>query len=296
MNYNIKGKEYTYTKKVRDTPWIREGFNGLVRQTFGFDFKPWHGAGFWGEHYIPHLLLDGERAVANVSVNVLPVKAFGQEWKVVQLGTVMTEPEYRGRGLSRFLMEMVKKQYDYDMMYLYANDNVLDFYPRFGFSKGQEYEYAVEKPLQSGTRCKIRQMDMAQKQDQQLLYEKAKEGNPFSEIQMQNRENIMMFYALLFEKENIYFLEEEQLAAVIERKGSRLFLKDIFGRTTEELDQVIRKIAWPGEEVVLGFAPKQKQGFRETECHQEDTTLFVLDSGTNLFEEYRTRFPVLSQA
>lgn len=48
----------------------------------------------------------------------------------------MTHPDYRGQGLAKKLLEHVIAKYEdqYDFLYLFANDTVLDFYPKFDLS------------------------------------------------------------------------------------------------------------------------------------------------------------------
>lgn len=82
----------------RDDPRLRQSFNRLARDTFGLDFEPWYQNGFWGGQYDPwSLLLDGEIA-ANVSVNRINCLLDGQRRQYLQLGTVMTRADLRGRG------------------------------------------------------------------------------------------------------------------------------------------------------------------------------------------------------
>ena len=85
--------------------------------------------------------MDGE-VVSNVSVNACNMNYKGKEVKLIQLGTVMTDTDHRGKGYARMLMEEVMKDYEgkVDGMYLFANDSVLEFYPRFGFMEGKEYQ------------------------------------------------------------------------------------------------------------------------------------------------------------
>ena len=54
----------------------------------------------------------------------------------------MTDEKYRNRGLIRQIMEEIDKDYSeiVDGIFLFANDEVLDFYPKFGFQKSGEYE------------------------------------------------------------------------------------------------------------------------------------------------------------
>lgn len=86
---------------------LRRTFNNLTRETFGFDFEQWYIDGYWQKRYIPYSLLDGDRVVANISVNDLNFLVMGEKKRYIQLGTVMTDKAYRGLGLSRALMERV---------------------------------------------------------------------------------------------------------------------------------------------------------------------------------------------
>jgi transposase len=58
--------------------------------------------GRYMEPYIDH-----DEVIANVSVSELQMLIEGQEVSALQIGTVMTHPEYRGKGLARKLMECV---------------------------------------------------------------------------------------------------------------------------------------------------------------------------------------------
>lgn len=128
-------------KQIRESAALRESFFSLARSTFDIDFSPWHAGGFWGERYIPYALAEGDRVVSNVSVNVLDVLYDGAPRRYVQLGTVMSDPAFRGSGLARRLMEAVLADWreKCDMLYLYANDTALDFYPKFGFERAVEH-------------------------------------------------------------------------------------------------------------------------------------------------------------
>ena len=108
-----RGKEkwsmdYTLVKQVRDNAPLRESFFALARRVFGLSFEEWHRAGWWTDRYVPYTMVyrDGS-AAANVSVNRIDTVWRGEALRLVQLGTVMTAPEHRGKGLARSLMEAV---------------------------------------------------------------------------------------------------------------------------------------------------------------------------------------------
>ena len=121
-------------------------FNELAQNTFSIDFSVWKNAGCTDGTYIPHSFVHEGRIIANVSVTKLDVIINQIEAKAIQIGTVMTDPSFRGQGLSRKLIEAVLKEYSYaELFYLFANDSVLDFYPKFGFVSSDEFLYCNEK-------------------------------------------------------------------------------------------------------------------------------------------------------
>lgn len=80
MEYVKKAdKLYSYTAKVKDNDKTRAAFNALTRQSYGFDFEGWHQNGYWKDRYQPHLLLDGEKVISNVSVNIIEFLLMGEK-------------------------------------------------------------------------------------------------------------------------------------------------------------------------------------------------------------------------
>src|SRR5579864_3812539 len=99
--------DYTFFKGYQKNDQLRAAFNRLAEKTFKITFEVWYKAGFWNEKYIPYTLFDKDRAIANVSVNIMDFNTLGKHKRYIQLGTVMTDEDYRNKGLSRFLMEKV---------------------------------------------------------------------------------------------------------------------------------------------------------------------------------------------
>ncbi len=127
-------------KQIRESAALRQSFFRWHRAPLKLTF-PLARQGLLGERYLPYALAEEDRIVSNISVNVLDVLYDGAPRRYVQLGTVMSDPAFRGRGLSRRLMEKVLADWrgNCDMIYLYANDTVLDFYPKFGFERFIEH-------------------------------------------------------------------------------------------------------------------------------------------------------------
>ena len=131
-------------KKIyKDDTAALNSFNELTQNTFGFDFVNWHAEGHFSEMYVPHVIMDGEKVVSNVSVNRMQFDVGGIIKNYIQLGTVMTDEAYKGKGFNRKIMEFILQEYadKVDGIYLFGNDSVLNYYPKFGFVPCEEYEY-----------------------------------------------------------------------------------------------------------------------------------------------------------
>ncbi len=294
----IKGEDYTLIADYRENEQYRQGLNQLTRKTYGFDFEDWYQAGYWRDRYIPYSLLHNGELVANVSCNTLDYLVNGERKSYLQIGTVMTEESYRGKGLSRALMEYVLKDYEgVELIYLYANDTVTDFYPKFGFLKAKEYVHS-KQVIRSGKQYPTRKLDMNTVEDRELLLNLVTDTLPVAGISMVDNPGLPMFYLTKFMRENIYYFEELQLAAVAEFEEGVLNLIDIFTPKDFVLEDIISSLMDREEmPVILGFTPKNADGFEIQPLTVEDSTFFVmgraLEAGNPLGYG---RFPLLSHA
>ena len=218
---------YDYRRGCLTDGALRASFNRLTREVFGFDFEKWHAQGYWTDSltsYRPNMLLDGGAVVANVSETRLRFSLDGRFYDCIQLGTVMTDPAYRGRGLSRRLMETVLAQ-DCDLFYLYANDSVLDFYPKFGFRRVREYAFSCAAPQSQGAAVRA---DMTDRSAREKLIARYAQGNPFSAVESDSQIGLLMFYCAGFMKDSVYFMDDLSAAAVAEYDGNTMTLCDVF--------------------------------------------------------------------
>ena len=135
--------DITIVKNIRDDAALRSSFNRLAEKTFDLNFENWYQNGYWKENYIPYAAVREGQVIANVSINPMTFSENGILHHYIQVGTVMTDSAFRGQGLCRLLMEAVEKDWAdrAEAIYLFANDTVLDFYPRFGFQRVQESRF-----------------------------------------------------------------------------------------------------------------------------------------------------------
>ena len=273
---------------------LRDSFNRLAEQTFGLNFEGWYQNGFWGDNYDPHsIVIDGE-VVSNVSVNRTDLVFGGRRYHILQLGTVMTAPEYRGRGLNRAIMEYIEREYaDADGIYLFANDTVVDYYPRFGFRPGREMAYC--KAVAASDTCRAEQVLMDGPAAWDRLA-KAMEKSTFREgCPMVGNPGLIFFYASQFMTDAVFHIPSLDAWVIAEQEGNSLTIHNIFADASVTVEEVAAAFAGV-EEICLGFAPVNTEGWESAELREEDTHFFVKGA---VFEEFQTRklrIPSLSHA
>ncbi|XXF80000.1 GNAT family N-acetyltransferase [Myxococcaceae bacterium GXIMD 01537] len=114
---------------------LQAAFCDYVPQVFRtVDFRRWCTWGEWNEDYRAFAVLEEGRVVANTSVTRMHLRVAGRDVTGYQLGAVGCVPSHRGRGLARVTMQAALDHCGDAPVLLFANKNVLSFYPRFGFT------------------------------------------------------------------------------------------------------------------------------------------------------------------
>ncbi len=130
--------DYKENKKFRNS------FNKLANLVFKIDFEKWYQKGFWDKRYKCYSIIENNAVISNVSITEMDIILNGNIQKAIQFGTVMTHPEFRGQGLAGQLMKTVIEEYEkkVDFFYLFPNNSVLDFYPKYGFIRSYDIYYS----------------------------------------------------------------------------------------------------------------------------------------------------------
>ena len=293
----LNGTNYGFAIDFKHNQDIRTSFNKLTAATFGFSLESWYQDGFWGDYYIPYSLLHNGEVVSNVSISKIEFDIEKERKTGIQIGTVMTSEKYRHRGLSKFLIEHVINKWkgQSDFIYLFANDSVLDFYPKFNFEVIEEYQ-----PYKSvdthHSKSSLRRLNIEDKTDRALLIETVNMSVPISKVSMRNNLSLTMFYCTSYKKNSIYYIEALRAIAIADFEGDTLFLHDVFSKDLIELNELIPFLSDDKtKKVILGFTPLNEMEFDKHLLMGEDT-LFMLKNGIGYFKNKHWMFPVLSHA
>ena len=258
----------------RDNESLRYYFNELAGKVFGgLNFEGWYWNGFWKDNYIPYSVVADGKIVSNVSVNTCDMNYDGRIVKLIQLGTVMTDPDYRGRGYARMLMEKIVEDYEnkVDGIYLFANDSVVDFYPKFGFRKSREFQFS--KAVNNDAERTAQLVPMSEKRDWDKMVQILNKTEQNAKMYMVSNSGLYMFYLSQFMQENTFYIADCDSYAIAEIESDTLILHAVIG--SGELDRVIAAFGKEIKKVILAFTPKDSTGYDKSVVAEEDTHLFV---------------------
>ena len=216
----------------RDQEGLRLSFNRLAQLTFGINFEAWYQKGAWDDSYTCYSFADGEEIVANVSMTAMTVLLNGNEVPALQIGTVMTHPDYRGLGLFKTLMEEalapLGKQ-DSGLVFLFANESVVNLYPKLGFSRSPFYRYETDVELAKLVRSpQLRKLDVFREEDWALLVRLAQSRSPLpAECSFSGSPSIFLWYCLNVFPDALYYAEDREVLLVYEWSEGKFDLMDI---------------------------------------------------------------------
>lgn len=108
--------------------------NSLLAPIF-LDFKFWYDLDLWDENYESYSIIENGEMLSNICLYKTEIIFEGKVCQALSMGGVATKEGHTGKGYSRILMEHILKKYNNTPIYLSANEDVIDFYPKFGFKQ-----------------------------------------------------------------------------------------------------------------------------------------------------------------
>ncbi|WP_419961944.1 GNAT family N-acetyltransferase [Psychrobacillus sp. BM2] len=292
-------EEMRFITNYKESEQLRESFFELANSVFGLNFKSWYQHGFWGVGYIPFSYVVDDKVVANVSINIIDFIIEGNQKRALQVGTVMTHPDYRNRGLSKSLMYKVLDEYKnmYDFIYLFANESVLDYYPKFGFEIVDEQQFSINFSSNQKSINRPLKLNITNEDDINFIFKFAKERIPISNrFSTVNAEGILMYYCLNVFCNDIYYLESEDVIIIYSEDGNRIDIFDIISKQKIDIHNILQKISGDGsKKVVFHYTPDYKGLIFESNPLKRAGTLFVKTGGNNSFPKH-VKHPITSEA
>ncbi|RQO74406.1 GNAT family N-acetyltransferase [Pedobacter sp. KBW06] len=294
---HIKDGKYILYINYQQDETLRLEFNRMTQEFWKFDFENYYQSGFWDDNCILYSLFDGDKIVSHTTVSL-----FENELKIlIQLGTVMTDIHYQKRGLSRFLMERIMCDFKgkHDGIFLFANETVLDFYPKFGLMPMSEFEcFFSVKSADFVSKLDKRRLNLDVPEDLRLFETCVDNAVPNSMFSTKNKA-MSFFYCYAYPemgfKDSIFFIDELNCVVVAQIEEEILYLIDIFAPNEISLKGLTGAFSdFSFEVVVFGFTPKETAGFHLRSYKEDDLQLFVSPELQRIFEKEQLRVNLLS--
>lgn len=291
MNIEIL-ENYRDDKEIRDL-----FFEFTPKALYGADFKKWYELGCWDNRYKPFSIIIDGLMVSNVSISELDIYLDNKILNALQFATVGTLPEYRNQGYSRHLMEYVLNKYKgkIDLYYLFANENVIDFYPKFEFKRKFEGIFKSKcNPIESVG--ELRKLHVEDIHDFEIIRDLLKnrhcETRKFSPI---DYDFVTLWHIIYVYPQNIYYDEKEKNIFIFTHKGKKLHLFDVISCEKLSFDSNIKKkILNPKIEEIYYYFDPEEIGVQEYKCiSDEEGILFVRGDFSLVDREFK--YPITGQ-
>lgn len=208
----------------------------------------------------------------------------------------MTHRDYRNQGLSSSLINYIIEKYENqcDIIYLFVNDKVLDFYPKFGFEKVLESAYEIELSQIQKEETFIKKLSVNNIEDYKTIERLVSNRQSVSqELGVYNDIWPLLVYCIYEYKEDLYYLVEKDIIVIMKREEEKLHIYDVISLKPIDLDNIIKKIITSSDTIIeFHFIPElNKYNISKSFREGMDDTLFV-KSKNNFLKE--VLFPITS--
>ncbi|MCP4601527.1 MAG: GNAT family N-acetyltransferase [Proteobacteria bacterium] len=226
---------------------------------------------------VPFGIFENERAVSILNTTTMDLIVGDTLTKAMQLGTVATNPKFRGRGLGAKLMNHALEYYSglTDAVFLFANDTVLEYYPKFGFEPIDEYLFYLDlsDPLKQTS---FRKLNPDRPLDKRILFEKFDNRIPVSKtFGIADYSTLAKWYCLKFFKEDLWYSEPLDTVLVAKAEKSRVVIHDVVSNKLRK--DFFKYFSWPGAtQAILQFIPDMFEGNFSAAIDTGSDTLFAM--------------------
>ena len=243
--------------RYTDRVW-REAFLRYVPKVFpSVSFRRWGELGGWDESYQTFSILESGEIVASASLQRMELIVAGQRVRGWQFGAVGTLPGHRARGLQR---ELIPRALELagpdDLVFLFANDLVTRFYPRFGFKLMTEYLFRAQcSVIPAREHSRVLQLD--REPDRSLLARVAGQALPVTTtFGAANYGRILLWYWANYYPDAFHYIESEDAIVVAEQEEQLLRVLDVLAPHRIDLRACLSGIATSAAECIeFGFTP-----------------------------------------
>lgn len=280
-------------RDLQHEPALRASFNALARTVFELDFESWYQGGYWNEAYVCRAWVEDGHVRATVGASAMVLRIDGTPISALQIGTVMTHPDHRDRGLSSRLMEDALAAGE--PAFLFANAEAEAFYPKFGFRRVRQWNFWTTPTLAAGASIPGRTLDAGRPEDRALLHRMARERAPISYRLSVHWPDLLLWWALNPLRGCFVHVPEAELLWTGRREDEVFHLYDVIAPRVPDWAMLQRCLPLEGVQyVAFHFTPDLLVPDAACQPAGNDDLLYV--RGDLSLGEAPFRYPMTGQA
>lgn len=226
---------YQYIQNFQEDDELIKSYFDFTQKVFSFDLENWRNAGHWKAEYIPNSLICNNQVIANISASIINLQLNKKHTKAIQLGSVGVLEEYRGKGLARILMEKVLNEYKhFPLLFLYASEDVSEFYLRFGFRRVREGIPSIK--VESGSkRTEPIKITVESEHIKRLLNVDLQRS---SIIDARENTSIYWYHLMYNFSDNIFYIEEKDIIFIARYENDIVSIYDVLSENRVSFDEI----------------------------------------------------------
>jgi len=230
----------------------KEMINKLMLNTFQFSFEKWHQLNVWDDSYECYSIIRNKEIIANVSVTKMELIVDSKKIEALQMGAVATKKEYRNQGLSKQIINHIFERYPDTPIFLFANDEVLEFYPKFGFEMLYEKQPYIEFQSSSSTK-KLSSLKISDAKIDSYIKGRYGYSNIFD---CTNAYTINWFHLVMQLENDIYEIPELDTMIIARKRGDILKIYDVVSKRNISFEDISKYLDFKDIRYIeFGFTP-----------------------------------------
>lgn len=243
-----------------DDEWHDRFFRFVAGVFPGIDagrWAAWRDRGAWHDAYEVLALVDGAQIVSTIGITRMQLVVDGAAQTALQLGAVATLADYRGQGLSRRLMEWMfeERSSPDEPVFLFGNESVLGFYPRFGFRYVPQQRWILRAPIAPYAN-RAERFDPDSGEDRRRLAALCGRAEEIPGPLSARDYYPIALWHLTCQPITGFWLDNGDTLVAVSTKGGELTVHDIIATRSHDLRLALASlIAAPVDTVAFGFDP-----------------------------------------
>jgi hypothetical protein len=181
-----------------------------------------------------------------------------------------------------------------DVVLSFANEDVLDFYPLFGFRQVTEWLYSAEHSVTPGA-GPLRLLSIESSEDRKLLTRLAASALPVTErFGARRYASVLFWYWANYHADAFYYHEQDDAIVVAEQDMEVLRILDVLAPRPVDLTTYLPQlVSEPVDYIEFGFTPERVWPDALPELEYLESPLFI--RGDVELPASPFKFPVLAQ-